>query len=339
MFFRPRHLSILTTRRCTAACDHCCVGASPRATQAIPVERIHGLIDEAQRVPSIELIGFTGGECFLLGRSLDELVGHATSKGFRTRAITNGYWAVNAPAAHGRVASLRENGLCEMMLSTGSFHEKFVPMSRVLTAARAAADVGITTRVSVETCDQSTFDEARLLEELADLIAACRVFIGRDPWTPDPGGRGTAELTHERTLAEQPMRADTRCEQILNVVSVTPSQELVACCGQPQEELPRLRLGSVAERTLDDVLESTPPELLKMWLHVAGPMSIARFVRRYLPEFELPRSATICEACVALQRDERAMRVVAEHAAEVVHSVAAEFTKLQGRFDTAPTRL
>jgi hypothetical protein len=328
VFFHPRYLSILTTRRCTAACDHCCVGASPRATQAIPVERIRGLIDEAKRIPSIELIGFTGGECFLLGTALDELVGRATSNGLRTRVITNGYWAVNARAARNRVAALRAGGLREMMLSTGTFHQRFVPVERVVAAARASASAGIATRISVETCDQSSFDEASFRGELADLVGAGSVLIASDAWTADAGGRGEAPLTHERLLMQQPDRAGGRCTQILNVVSVTPAQDLIACCGQPQEELPRLRLGSIADRSLDDVLNDAPPELLKMWLHVAGPREIARFVALHVPGFELPPAATICQACVSLQRDARAMRAIADHAQDVVHLVAAEFTRM-----------
>jgi hypothetical protein len=329
MFFNPRYLSILTTRRCTAACDHCCVGASPRATQAIPLERIRGLIDEATRVPSIELIGFTGGECFLLGAALDELVGRATSNGFRTRVITNGYWAVNDRAARERVAGLKAHGLGEMMLSTGTFHQRFVPVSRIVAGARAAAEAGMLTRVAVEICDQSTFDDAVLKDRLADLIEARKVVLGYDPWTSDAGGRGAAVLTHERLLDEQPNRADGRCGQILNVISVTPAQELIACCGFPQEHLPRMRLGSVARQSLDDILEAAPPELLKMWLHVDGPSGIATFVARHVPGYQLPPRASICEACVALQRDDVAMRIVAERASEIVQDVASRFARLQ----------
>jgi hypothetical protein len=329
MFVRPRMLSILTTRRCTAACDHCCVGASPRASAAIPVERIHRLIDEARRVPSIELIGFTGGECFTLGAHLDELVGHAADLGFTTRVITNGYWAVDEPAATERVRRLRARGLDEMMLSTGTFHQAFVPVERIVHGARAAASAGVLTRISVEDCDQSAFDDGVLRAELAELVAARKVFLGRDPWTTDAGGRGRAALSHERILGEGSSRAGGACAHVMTVIAVTPNQELVSCCGYPLEELPRLRIGSVADRALDEVLRDAPDGLLKMWLHVAGPAGIAAFVAEHLPGYELPPSATICQSCVALQRDERAMRVLSEHAAEVAHSIATEFVRLQ----------
>ena len=329
MFVRPRVLSILTTRRCTAACDHCCVGASPKATARIPVPRIHGLIDEAKRIPSIERIVFTGGECFLLGADLDALVRHASANGFATRVVTNGYWAVNERAARERVHGLRTSGLDEMMLSTGTFHQRFVPVARVVDAARAAAAAGIAARISIEDCDQQTFDDASLRASLADLIAAQRVHLSRDPWIADAGGRGSAELTHDRAL-EAGANAAGRCAQILSVISVTPEQQLIACCGFPLEELPRLAIASVAERKLDDVLDESPDELLKIWLHVAGPAGIAAFVARHLPGFVLPPAASICHACIALQRHPGAMRVVTEHASEIAQQVAAEYVRLQG---------
>jgi hypothetical protein len=330
MFVRPRVLSILTTRQCTAACDHCCVGASPKATARIPVPRIHGLIDEAKRISSFERVVFTGGECFLLGADLDALVSHAAANGFVTRVITNGYWAVDERAARSRVDALRAAGLREIMLSTGTFHQRFVPVARVIAAARAAARAGIPARISIETCDQSTFDDAVLLAELADAIAARKVFLSRDPWIADAGRRGAAALSHAQLLSAGTIDVSGACAQILTVITVTPDQQLLSCCGFPMEELPRLRIGSVANQSLDDVLRLAPNELLKMWLHVAGPAGIAEFVARHIPGYALPPAPSICQSCVTLQRDDRAMRVVAEHADEIVQAVAGAFVALQG---------
>ena len=334
MFVQPRVLSILTTRRCTAQCDHCCVGASPRATGAIPIERIHGLIDEARRIPSMERIVFTGGECFLLGADLVALVAHAHSLGFETRAITNGYWAVNAKAACERTAALRQAGLDEMMLSTGTFHQRFVPVERIANAARAAVMAGILTLVSIEECDQSTFDAAPLTSALEPFIAEGMVRLSHTPWIPDAGGRGSAQLTHRRAHDMGIANGDARCAQILTIVSVTPDGILTACCGFPMEELTALRIGSVAERALDEVLRDTPNDLFKMWLHVEGPAGIAKFVARHVPGYQLPAFASVCEACVHVQRDARAMAVVAEHGADVVQRIAERFVALQRH--TAP---
>jgi pyruvate-formate lyase-activating enzyme len=328
MFAFPRILSLMTMRRCTAACDNCAIGGSPQAHDAIPVERMRGLIGEAKRVPSIRRIVFTGGECFLLGRKLDELIAHAAGTGFETRAITNGYWAATARSASARAAALRAAGLDEIMFSTGTFHQRFVPAERIVRGARATASAGIATRISVETCDQSAFDPRVLHEALAEFIAAGTVRIAEDPWISDPGGRGANAVSNDAYVRRNGS-AEGRCAQIFTVLTVTPRQLLTACCGFPLEQLASVHIGSVRERALDEVLAGAPNELLKMWLHVAGPAGIARFVARHLPGYELPGFASICEACVALQRDARAMRVLAAHAAEAVGPVTAEFVRLQ----------
>jgi Radical SAM superfamily len=325
MFIRPRVLSILTTRRCTAACDHCCVGASPRAKDAIPIERIHGLIDEAKRIPSIERIVFTGGECFLLGKELDALIAHAHDAGFATRVISNSYWATSDEAATRRLSPLRTSGLDEMMLSTGSFHQRFVPVERVIFGARAANLLGIPTLISVESCDQSEFDCATLFQALEAEVSAGGVRIASTPWIPDAGGRSATPITHHRLLEERSTTEYSRCVQILDVISVTPRQMLTACCGYPLEELDNLRIGSVKDRSLDQVLCEAPNGLLHMWLQVSGPSEIARFVAQHVPGYELPEFASICEACSRLQRDDQAMRAIAEHASTVAQDITTQF--------------
>ena len=306
------------------------MGSSPRASDAIPVARMHSLIDDAKRIPSIERVVFTGGECFLLGRDLDELIAHAHMSEYQTRVITNAYWAVNERAAQNRVAALRSAGLDEMMISTGTFHQRFVPMDRVVHAARATAAAAIPTRVAIEVCDQQTFDESGLRRELAAEIATRRVFIGHDAWTVDAGGRGETELSHAQLLANGgDFEATGRCAQVLDTITVTSDQVLLACCGFPMEQLPALRIASVANASLDEVLNAAPDELLKMWLHTSGPRGIAEFVARHLPGFSLPPAVSICEACVSLQRDRRAMAVLAEHIGDVASSVVTEFVELQ----------
>ncbi len=155
------------------------------------------------------------------------------------------------------------------------------------------------------------------------------VFVSHEPWIEDAGGRGAAALSHQRWFETDDRPAVRRCAQVLDTITVTPDQKLAACCGYPMEQLPELGLGSVADRALDDVLRTAPNELLKMWLHVAGPAGIGEFVAQHVPGFTIAPFATICQACIALQRDRRAMAAIAEHAGEVVQAVAAEFLRLQ----------
>ena len=326
MIVQPQSLALITTRRCTAACDHCCFGCSPTAEDAIPVSRLHGLIDEAKRIPSIRRIGFTGGECFLLGRDLVALVAHAHELGFETRAISNGYWAVSSQAARQRIEPLFLAGLDEIMLSTGTFHQRFVPVERIAIAARTTGSYGIRTRISVETCDQSEYDVTELRNSLADLVEEGVLCIVAEPWIPDAGGRGSGDVSHERLLQDEGgSRAGGACPNVLNVITVTPRMRLTACCGFPNEELADLQIGSVAERPLDVVLRESPNSLLQMWLHVDGPAGIAAFVAKKDPTLQLESFASICHACTTIQRNRQALNVIAEHAGEIARDVVGRY--------------
>jgi Radical SAM superfamily len=326
MFARPRMLSLITTHQCTAACDHCCFGCSPRVTKAIPVERLHTLVDEAIAIDTIETVGFTGGECFLLGDALDDLIARATCGGLRTRVVTNAYWAVNHAAAAKRVARLQAAGLDEMLISTGSFHARWVPMTRVIDAARAAVAAEIATTIWVEECDQSTFDLGALRSAVGDLTAAARLAVRTSPWIPNAHGIGDAKLTHAPDRSRFLEGNKNGCESILNVLSVTPSQDLMACCGFTMEAIPDLCLGSVAERSIVDVLRTADDDFLKLWIHVEGPERILEFVKRHVPDYELPMSsADICSTCLHLHRDRIARRVVEEFGHEVHARVVNAF--------------
>lgn len=318
MYARPRILSLITTHRCTAACDHCCFGCSPKATKAIPVARLHSLIDEAAAIPSFEMVGFTGGECFLLGKHLDALVARAHGYGLRTRVVSNGYWAVNPLAAQRRVASIREAGLDEAHFSTGMFHARFVPVERVLHAVRACAAAGLFTTLWIEECEGSTFDGGAVREALADLVRERRIVIGAQPWIENAEGAGVARLEHDPSLSRFLEGNKSGCPSILDVLSVTPDQTLIACCGFTMESIPDLHLGSVADRTLGDVLANAPNELLKYWIHVEGPERILEFVRRFEPSYRLPaESPSMCQTCLHLHRDAVAQRVLREHADDI----------------------
>ena len=316
MFIRPHTLSLITTHRCTAACDHCCFGCTPDIpmSRSIPVERMRGLIDEAATMPSMKVVVFTGGECFLFGRDLVELVGRATDRGLATRCVTNGYWARTRKAARKRLGELREAGLGELNLSTGSFHARYVPAERIVHAAAVAVELGLGTLVNAEVYAESDFDIDAITEheELAGHIRSGRLRVQRNVWMTNDWGE--QPISHDERASRFREENKTGCDTVLNVLTVTPDQDLVACCGLTQELIPELHLGSVADRSLTEVVERTPDDFLKIWIHVEGPERVLEFVKRHVPDYELPTdSVHPCQTCLHLHRDETARRVLREH--------------------------
>lgn len=316
MLVYPHTLSLITTHACTAACDHCCFGCSPEIplSKSIPVERMRGLIDEAAELPSIRVVVFTGGECFMLGRSLDDLVGHAAAQGMVVRCVTNGYWARSPQAAVRRLGALHARGLRELNLSTGTFHSRYVPVSRIVDAALAGAELRMTVLINAEIFEGSDFDITAITghPRLGPAIADGLVLLRRNVWMSNEWGREA--LVHGPEFSRFTEGNKTGCQTVLNVLSVTPTQDLVACCGLTQELIPELHLGSVRDATIPQLLADTPDDLLKIWIHVEGPERVLEFVKRHQPDYRLPiESVHPCQTCLHLTRDEVAKQVLREH--------------------------
>lgn len=328
MLIRPQTLSLITTHQCTAACDNCCFTCTPRVTTAIPVPRLQTLIDEAASISSIKVVVFTGGECFLLGRELDALITRAAKYGLIVRCVTNGYWGVSAESARKRVQELVAAGLIEINFSTGPMHARYVPLDRVIHAAVASAEAGLMTVINAETFDGCDFDISPILENktLSNCIKQKRVLLQRNVWINNAERRGKIVMKalpeHSRFRPE----LKTACTTVMNVIAVTPLQDLVACCGLHLESIPELHLGNIAERSLQNVLDEAPDDIVKIWMHLDGPEVILEFVKKCEPSYQLPtESAHPCETCHKLYTDPVVKRVLRQHYREVEDELAERY--------------
>ncbi|EGJ27896.1 hypothetical protein [Streptococcus porcinus] len=62
----PKSIGILTTMKCTAACQECCFECSPNRKERITFTEIKEIIDSIViAFPTIKVIAWTGGECTL----------------------------------------------------------------------------------------------------------------------------------------------------------------------------------------------------------------------------------------------------------------------------------
>lgn len=211
----------------------------------MPFQRLKLLIDEAAEIDSLFTVVFTGGEPFLLGKRLVELVARASERGLVTRCVTNGYWARSAAAAHRRVAELRAAGLKELNLSTGPFHARHVPVERVINAACAASDAGLVPFVTVETFEGSTLSPETLHADprVAERVAAGRLIIGRNVWINNDGTRPVAYSREHLRFGDA---NKLPCETVLRTIAVTPDMKLLACCGLHAIRIPDLIIGDVS---------------------------------------------------------------------------------------------
>jgi len=325
MLIRPHTLALITTYQCTAACDHCCFACTPKVTKALPFERMEALIDEAAEMPSLRVVVFTGGECFLLGEQLDRLIARASAKGLITRCVTNGYWATSRRVAEVRVVRAISAGLKEINFSTGTFHARYVPAERIVNGALASIEAHLTTLINIEIFNESSFDVDGIIKhpEIAHLIEKRRLKVQRNFWIENGG---SAELSHAPEHSRFIEGQKSGCSTVLNALAVTPDQSLVSCCGLHLEKMPDLHLGSVADSTLADLIRREPDELLKIWIHVEGPERILEFVKKHDPDYALPmHSVHPCETCLHLYSDKRSFFLLYRDYREVEDEVIATY--------------
>ncbi|WP_397601081.1 radical SAM protein [Silvanigrella sp.] len=331
MLILPHSLSLITTHHCTAACDHCCFSCSPKITTRIPKEKITSLIEEAQKIPTMKLVCFTGGECFTLGNELDEHISHATRLGFVTRCITNGYWAFSLEHARRRIKKARESGLKEINFSTGTFHQKHVPIERILNGTLAAAEVGIFVVINMEICDQSDESINNIIlknEKLIELHNSKKILIQRTVWIE---ADGNTSLSHPENRSRFHPNNISSCRTVLNVLSVTPTQDLIACCGLHLEKIDELHLGSLKDKSIMNVLKNSKDDLLKIWIHLDGVEEVYIQAQKEDPSISLPYSSTHpCETCLSLYKNKEAFqaiqKVVKKHEKDIMERYMQKLT-------------
>lgn len=293
-------LTFVTTYTCTASCEQCCFGCTPESEGRLSLNQMKQAITEAHSsLPSLQLVAFTGGECFLLKEDLFEAIAFASSRGLMTRCVSNGSWGKTKRAAQRIAHRCKEAGLTEINFSTGEDHIKFVPFQSVMNASEAALDLGMTVLVTIEQDSPSTSRVAKLIEspQVKRLLesAPSRFLLQVNAWMP---------FTSEDERRRSPDQScDGPCEQVFSNVVITPHGQVSACCGLTYEHIPEMILGTLSERPLRETYASQLDDLVKVWLRVEGPAGVARGL---LPAQEadalLRKCNHICELCARVHQ-------------------------------------
>jgi 4Fe-4S single cluster domain len=298
MLIFPTTLSIITTHKCTAACEDCCFGCNPKLAHGITPSKISEIINDSEAIESIRLVVFTGGEAFLLGDRLVELVTQVTKQRRFSRIVTNGFWATSKAAAEIRLIAMKKAGLGEINFSTGPEHQKFVPIDRIANGVKAAASLGIQSAVMIELHDGAEIDMRPFeSDEMQILIQQGKVVLKCSPWMSFTPGQDRRQSNEYREMTSQSSQG---CGVVYNTITVTPNERLIACCGLTMEEIPELEIGDLRTSKITDLLRDTPDDILKTWIHISGPKAIFDYAIKLgiIENQDLPDH--ICAVCRCL---------------------------------------
>jgi hypothetical protein len=319
----PRTLTVLCTYRCTAACKSCCFESSPQVRGRLPLQTIIARIQEAyDSFPTLRVVVFSGGEALLLKEDLYQAVAFSSGLGLSTRIVSNGFWGATVDRAQATARRLKEAGLRELNISSGSDHMEWVSAEAVANAACAASDAGIFTLLTVEAeaTDTHCFEDIMSRPGMSERISRKGgIQIQHNSWMP------FNDKATERIQDAGVGCHEGGCAQVFNVVVVTPHDNLSACCGLTLEHIPEMRLGRNSGGNMKQLYDSQLDDFLKYWIHVDGPSQV---VRQVLPESanELLQGVVhICQACVILHKNEKIRSALKERWQEFAPSVMTRF--------------
>ena len=246
-------LHLLLTYQCTFECDHCFVWSGPFQTGTMNLDTVEHILNEAEKLGTVEWIYFEGGEAFLYYPILRHGVLQARERGFKVGIVTNAYWANSESDAVEWLRPLAES-IDDLSISSDGYHGSGDNSGNPETAGRAARKLGIPVNfISVaEPNAANTAGESTVLfrGRAADLLAAK---VPPTPWQ---------QFT---TCPWEDLRQPKR-------VHVDPFGHLHICQG--------ISIVNLLERPLTEILADFRPEEHQ----IVGPLlegGPAEIVRRY----------------------------------------------------------
>jgi len=148
---RLRELHLLLTYQCTFECDHCFVWGSPFQVGTMTVGQVRDLLAQAEKLGSIEMIYFEGGEPFMYYATLLESIRQVKARGWRAGIVTSAYWASAQEDALLALRPFVDAGLDELTVSDDAYHGSNGEQSPPRLASQAATELGIgTSSISIE---------------------------------------------------------------------------------------------------------------------------------------------------------------------------------------------
>jgi MoaA/NifB/PqqE/SkfB family radical SAM enzyme len=280
---------MLLTSKCNISCRHCCNDSGPSHSGAARFEDIARIIEMARGIPSIKEVGISGGEPFMFIPLLHRIIQFAASAGFTSSVTTNGFWGRSVRAAQ-LLEDLKTSGLRAVHISTSVFHQEFVDLSTVISAASTALLVGLKATINLVSTSSLSDEEIRIaLGELSDkveiIVMPCL-----------PAGRAATLVDDEEFVCEQ-VTPQGNCREHFKKLAVDRSGNVYPCCSPGGFTAPLL-MGNVQNASLSSILEASANNKLLAILESVGPQFFLPFLRAAAIEPPLPeRFSDQCHLC------------------------------------------
>lgn len=327
----PKSISLLTTYQCTSSCKNCCFGCNPQIKDKLSLHEMKTYINKCLYAynDTIKVLVLTGGECFLIGKKLIEIIKYGNQNNLLVRVVTNGYWAKSYKIAYEKLRKLIDAGLYEINFSTGDDHLEWVSYDNIVYGCMAASDLGITCVVNVEKHDKSIFKAETFFEDerlkpylfpdqnqppkpLLKIESGVWIKFNKD-----------SDISYNDMIVYN--ENSKGCTSLFNTIAINPYSQMIACCGLTSEYILPLRLGSIHDNDIKYLYESQFNDFLKIWLFIEGPMSILKFIyaKRNIPFGFI--TGHICHICAEIFKDPENIAILQKYYKEMLSQVLLKY--------------
>ena len=203
----------------------------------------------------------------------------------------------------------------QLLLSTSRYHETYVPLSRIINAARASIDRGIKVQLSICVPRGMRDQYVSTVEEKLgkELLSQLEIII-----SPLESGGRAADLPEAQWREKGPEFPCGHCDRINRPV-VLEDGKVVACCNTPvvgcQSSESPLVLGNLKSHTLMEVYNQARSNPVVQAIRVLGPKFLAeRLVENGLAgELKgLYRKGDICDLCADMMTNRDLLEALAQ---------------------------
>lgn len=316
---KPSNITLLTTVRCTAACDNCCFGCTPKQGRTMTLEEMKAYVDKCLEAypDTISSFDLTGGECMLLGKDVDRIFAYAKSKGLKCQMVSNAFWATDYDKAYKILKRLKRNGLKSASFSTGDDHNKYVPWQNVRNASVAAARLGIESELRMETLYSHAGIYAALNDdpEIIELTKANKLKFSPGTWM-EYNNKGKKSRNMKVSFRDSGLR--NPCKSLFQTILISPYGEVYACCGIGVCHIPQMRLGNINKEPIKTIYERAFDDFLKIWLFTDGPEAILKYVHEKTGQKFSWHSHHNCDHCRTIFKDKNIIPFIREHYYDII---------------------
>lgn len=252
-------------------------------------------------------INITGGEPFLLGHGLVELVSFAIQHGIGCRVTTGAYWSKNEKIASSKLKELANAGLRDLYISVSDGHLEYLSLDNLFYAAKAGRKHKMKVTIGL-----LSFNNAKLtIRQIIELFRSHSEpmpFINEAPVIPF--GRAADNFGISALKLRPVAELDGPCPAVLNHPMVHPNGDVSACSSVLSHETSPLVFGNIATNSSKELCDKMNTNAFYIWIHQFGPYALKKMIESLSDVRFGDQYVNICHLCGDISNNHAALEVL-----------------------------